>query len=400
MDTTPTLEMLTTPNSRDNKKAINKQIKFINRGLRATRCIVAGGAPRDHLDGVAAADLDFYVPDLEGAYRIREALGMGSELSEIWSLETRGMNPQTGTLYAGGTSEQYLQFIFEGVASSLGDTVKVNIMVLQPQIEINTRSDLIVEVLKNFPEGTSHHVYTIHGGDLLLLQHDQCCRVRSINSPPEYREKALRKLMLRDSPLLESQLRSGTSAWVCSEYYSFRVHGNKPKILCLSRGTWIARKITQKGGVALRATYPSYAALQHSVRYIPAIDIQMFNQYEEGEVSYAEYIKHLQTETERYFEAQGGVVTYTTNDLSTLRSTLGEGGSSPRPLPQHGVTAGSTTSAVQSSRRAYTQLVDQVRAERERVVQQVSNQTGSVRFYRTDTFTTSVDPYAPHHPDF
>jgi hypothetical protein len=310
--------MLTTPNSPLNRKAINKQLRFIQRGLRTTRCIVAGGAPRDHLDGVAAADLDFYVPDMAGAAAIAGELNI-PRLQMIWSLENRPAS--SSGVYSDGTSEQYLQSIFEGVASHLGDTVKVNIMILQPQFINTTRSDLIVNVLKHFPEGTSHHVYTIHGGDVLLMQNENCVRIRSTLAPEEYKQKVLRKLMLRNSPLLEAQLRAGHSPWVCADYYLVSRRGNLPMMMCLNRGAWACRKVTQRSGVGLRTAYQKYSELRSLAYHLRDIDIDVFNKYEEGEITYEQYVKYLEAETERRRNVPKPTVTFSTGGLSTLRST-------------------------------------------------------------------------------
>lgn len=359
MDTTPTLEMLMNPLSPDNRKAINKQLKIIDTVLQCTRGVVLGGCPRDHFAGVAAADIDIYVPTVQDIDTLVELLGV-QDLSVVFD---SALPPPTepsaqASHYRNNT---YLRVIYEGTAVVRGDRTKLNIMLVN-DLWANTtlRSSMMLGILPLFEHSASHFAYCKIGGVTKLIEFQAATSNVLVSSNPEYNEKVLRKLLLRNDKL-GTRLLAGSRGMIRTPYNMYTGMSfdlNPSGMIHYTRTRSLKKNRTLGSRVTVEYLY------DYNFHQTP---VSVFSDYEEGVIDRDECIArtrqyHLdQASKQQVKEGTGSLAERTARTLQTLWGSGVQRTRSAGSLPSHWVSSGGSSSTVQSSGREDAELVRSVR---------------------------------------
>jgi hypothetical protein len=381
MDTTPTLEMLTTPGSPENQRAINKQIKVVKLVMEHTKGVVLGGCPRDHFDNVAAADIDIYVQTPAEVQALKHVLQI-EDLRSVFNNTTPVPTNQSEreTHYRACV---YLTDIYEGTARVRGDTTKVNIMLAAPSVcpLHEPRSTFALVILQHFEHPLSHYMYCMLQGELKLVQMYRSVVSGVVSHNEDYNRKILRKMLIRNSQLGMMLLNPPSlmnSRGVFTSYQTTQGYITaKATEVCISQNT---RRIKKNGALSKIAKseplYPWYFQLNK------VQDSWLFRMYEEGEISYSEYLdadRELQARRVTAEALQRRTVETAEERLRSLRHAFDHGTGSAGSLPPHWDDPGSIAPSMQSSGGEAQELAQEIRVVNTRTVSGVSNLSGTVR---------------------
>lgn len=385
MDTTPTLEMLTTPGSPENQRAINKQIKVVKLVMEHTKGAVLGGCPRDHFDNVAAADIDIYVRTADEVRTLEHVLQI-EDLRSVFSNTTPvPTNPSERETHYRACL--YLTDIYEGTARVRGDTTKVNIMLAAPSVcpLHEPRSTFALVILQHFEHSLSHYMYCMLQGELKLVQMFRSVTTGVVSSNPDYNHKILRKMLIRNSSLGLMLLNPPSMQFSRGVFSAYQTSQGSVTARATETGSnQYTRRIKKNGALSKIAKqeplYPWYFQMNK------VQDSRLFQMYEEGEISYSEYLdadRELQARRVTAEALQRRTVETAEERLRSLRHAFDPGTGSAGSLPPYWVHSGGAAPSMQSGRGEAQELAQEVRAVSRVTVSGVSNLSGEVRNPRT-----------------